>query len=237
MDDKRDIIEELKSFKDQITISGSETEKAERVAEELYGNSGRLPEGKAKGGIVVLVRKRGLLWIVAFLLCCIIFLSIFLPIYLRHGTSSNIIYYNGNQVERKIIDDIDVFVAENNLTCHFYGGTTLKSNYYAGYVIESQQLVFVRQEAMALVENGFDSFMLSAVLTQDKFQEFEDFSNFTDSLITSERIEVRYKIVTINQVNYIYATYQESSIIYNLQITTLSNSFEALLEQYIQQIQ
>ena len=218
MDDKRDIIEELKSFKDQITISGSETEKAERVAEELYGNSGRQPEGKAKGGIVALVRKRGFLWLIAFLLCCVIFLSIFLPIILRDKPGNNVLYYDVNQVERKIIDDIDTFVAENNLTCHFYGGTTLKNNYYAGYVIESQQLVFVRQEAMALVENGFDSFVLSAVLTQDKFQEFEDYTNFTDEVTIGDTV-VQYKQILAGQSN-IFVAFQKSSLVYYLSITT-----------------
>ena len=38
MDDKRDIIEELKGFKDQFTLNSNDTKKAEQVAEELYGN-------------------------------------------------------------------------------------------------------------------------------------------------------------------------------------------------------
>ena len=38
MDDKRNIIEELKGFKDQFELNSNETKKAEQLAEELYGD-------------------------------------------------------------------------------------------------------------------------------------------------------------------------------------------------------
>lgn len=58
MDDKRDIIEELKGFKDQFTLNSNDTKKAEQVAEELYGNKNSSDADINDGNAVAISRKR-----------------------------------------------------------------------------------------------------------------------------------------------------------------------------------
>ena len=42
MDDKRDVIKELKEFKDQFVLNKDDTKKAERIAEDLYVKKGKI---------------------------------------------------------------------------------------------------------------------------------------------------------------------------------------------------
>ena len=94
MDDKQDIIEELKGFKDQFTLNSDDTKKAEQVAEELYGNKNPSDGNIKDGGALAVARKRNIIIIIAaFFVVCAIFLSIFLPIMLKKEPGSGIKYY------------------------------------------------------------------------------------------------------------------------------------------------
>ena len=116
MDDKRDIIEELKGFKDQFTLNSNDTKKAEQVAEELYGNKNSSDADINDGNAVAISRKRNVIIVVAaFFVVCVIFLAIFLPIMLNEKPGTGINYYNPSQIETEIIDNIDEFMADNNL--------------------------------------------------------------------------------------------------------------------------
>ena len=237
MDDKRDIIEELKGFKDQFTLNSNDTKKAEHIAEELYGNKNPSDGDIKEGGALVVARKRNIIIIIAaFFVVCAIFLSIFLPIMLNKEQGSGIKYYDLSQIETEIIDNIDEFIVDNNLTCRYYKGDSFISNYKAGYIKENKQLVFLVQQSVAMDTSGFDTIVLNIVLTKDKFQAFENFEKFTDVLVI-DGVTVQYKTEMTGQTSKIYASFEDSSVIYYLQISTSSDvSAEEKLNHYIPSI-
>ena len=237
MDDKRDIIEELKGFKDQFTLNSNDTKKAEHIAEELYGNKNPSDGDIKEGGALVVARKRNIIIIIAaFFVVCAIFLSIFLPIMLNKEQGSGIKYYDLSQIETEIIDNIDEFIVDNNLTCRYYKGDSFISNYKAGYIKENKQLVFLVQQSAALDTSGIDTIVLNIVLTKDKFQAFENFEKFTDVLVI-DGVTVQYKTEMTGQTSKIYASFEDSSVIYYLQISTSSDvSAEEKLNHYIPSI-
>ncbi len=237
MDDKRDIIEELKGFKDQFTLNSNDTKKAEQVAEELYGNKNSSDADINDGNAVAISRKRNVIIVVAaFFVVCVIFLAIFLPIMLNEKPGTGINYYNPSQIETEIIDNIDEFIADNNLTCQYYKGDAFINDFQAGYVKESNQLVYLVQQSVAMDTSGIDTIVLNIVLTKDKFQAFERFTKFTDS-VEIEGMNVQYRVASSGQTRDIYASFEDSSVIYYLQISTSSDiSAEEKLNHYIPNI-
>ena len=237
MDDKRDIIEELKGFKDQFTLNSNDTKKAEQVAEELYGNKNSSDADINDGNAVAISRKRNVIIVVAaFFVVCVIFLAIFLPIMLNEKPGTGINYYNPSQIETEIIDNIDEFIADNNLTCQYYKGDAFINDFQAGYVKESHQLVYLIQQSVAIDTSGIDTIVLNIVLTKDKFQAFERFTKFTDS-VEIEGMNVQYRVASSGQTRDIYASFEDSSVIYYLQISTSSDvSAEEKLNHYIPNI-
>lgn len=237
MDDKRDIIEELKGFKDQFTLNSNDTKKAEQVAEELYGNKNPADADIKEGETVVVSRKRNIIIIVAaFFIVCAIFLAIFLPIMLKEKPGTGINYYNPSQIETETIDNIDEFIADNNLTCQYYKGDAFINDFQAGYVKKGNQLVYLIQQSVAMDTSGFDTIVLNIVLTKDKFQAFENFEKFTDVLVI-DGVTVQYKTEMTGQTSKIYASFEDSSIIYYLQISSSSDvSAEEKLNHYIPNI-
>ena len=237
MDDKRDIIEELKGFKDQFTLNSNDTKKAEHIAEELYGNKNPADADIKEGETVVVSRKRNIIIIVAaFFIVCAIFLAIFLPIMLKEKPGTRINYYNPSQIETETIDNIDEFIADNNLTCQYYKGDAFINDFQAGYVKENNQLVYLIQQSVAMDTSGFDTIVLNIVLTKDKFQAFENFEKFTDVLVI-DGVTVQYKTEMTGQTSKIYASFEDSSVIYYLQISTSSDvSAEEKLNHYIPNI-
>lgn len=236
MDDKRDIIEELKDFKNQFTLNKSDTKKAERVAEEMYGNKNSLNSVK-EGDSIAVARKRNIIIIVtAFFGLCVIILSIFLPFILKNKSGVGIKYYDFSQIETGVIDNIDLFIESNNLNCQYYKGETLINNFQAGYIKESNQLCFLVQQSIVPDISGFDTIELNIVLTEDKFQSFENFEKFTDTVVI-DSVTVQYKIETTGQTSKIFASFQDSSVVYYLQISTsLVETAEDKLNQYIPNI-
>lgn len=237
MDDKRDIIEELKGFKDQFTLNSNDTKKAEQVAEELYGNKNSSDADINDGNAVAISRKRNVIIVVAaFFIVCAIFLVIFLPIMLKEKPGTGINYYNPSQIETETIDNIDEFIADNNLTCQYYKGDAFINDFQAGYVKKGNQLVYLIQQSVAMDTSGFDTIVLNIVLTKDKFQAFENFEKFTDVLVI-DGVTVQYKTEMTGQTSKIYASFEDSSIIYYLQISSSSDvSAEEKLNHYIPNI-
>lgn len=234
MNDKRNIIEDLKNFKEQFILNNSDTKRAENLAAELYDDKNKKEESKSQDSVLVVARKHYFTIIIAVLfVMCAIFLSILLPIVLKNNLGNSIKYYDTNQIDLTEIDDIESFIGENNLMCQYYKGNTIANKFFAGYVIENNQLVYLQQQSMIVMTTGFDILELNVLLTQDKFQTFENFTNFTDQIRVDE-ILVEYKIENQNGMYNIYAFFNDITVSYFLKISTQST--ENKLEQYVSDI-
>ena len=86
MDDKRDVIKELKEFKDQFVLNKDDTKKAERIAEDLYVKKGKISADTSESAAIAISRRRNIVIVsAAFLIVCVAFLSIFLPLVLKEN--------------------------------------------------------------------------------------------------------------------------------------------------------
>ena len=237
MDDKRDVIKELKEFKDQFVLNKDDTKKAERIAEDLYVKKGNISADTSESTAIAISRRRNIVIVsAAFLIVCVAFLSIFLPLVLKENPVSQIKYYDYGQIETDVIDDIDTFIKDNELNCRYYKGDSTIDDFQAGYVKENRQLVFLVQQSVAVNVNGMDTIVLNIVLTEDKFQAFESFAKFTDEIVVNG-IKVQYRTAVLGKTQNIYAEFQDSSIIYYIQIFTSSgSSAEEKLSQYISNV-
>ena len=237
MDDKRDVIKELKEFKDQFVLNKDDTKKAERIAEDLYVKKGKISADTSESAAIAISRRRNIVIVsAAFLIVCVAFLSIFLPLVLKENQGSQIKYYDYGQIETNVIDDIDKFIKDNELNCRYYKGDSAIDDFQAGYVKENRQLVFLVQQSVAVNVNGMDTIVLNIVLTEDKFQAFESFAKFTDEIVV-DGIKVQYRATVSGQTQNIYAEFRDSSIIYYIQIFTSSgSSAEEKLSQYISNV-
>lgn len=231
MDDKRDIIDEIKNFKDQFPLNAEDTKKAEDLTREVYGGKAPTHEKEKKGEVLAASRKRNIvIWCVSVFLVCALFLAIFLPVVLKKNVNNNV-YYDSKQIRKDKVDDILDFINVNSLACKYYKGNSIANTYYAGYVIETDQLVYLQQESLVFSQNGFDTLMLNIVFTQDRFREFDDFNELVQETTVND-IQVQYK--EAEQVDgscILYASFRLDSLVYYLQVTT--QSAEGKLETYI----
>ena len=186
---------------------------------------------------IAISRRRNIVIVsAAFLIVCVAFLSIFLPLVLKKNPGSQIKYYDYGQIETDVIDDIDKFIKDNELNCRYYKGDSTIDDFQAGYVKENRQLVFLVQQSVAVNVNGMDTIVLNIVLTEDKFQAFESFAKFTDEIAVNG-IKVQYRTAVLGKTQNIYAEFRDSSIIYYIQIFTSSgSSAEEKLNQYISNV-
>lgn len=230
MDDKRDIIDEIKNFKEQFPLNAEDTKKAEDLTRELYGGKAPTHEKEEKGEVLASSRKRNIvIWCVSVFLVCALFLAIFLPLTLRGG--NDLKYYNYEQIKTENIDDISVFLNDNELACKYYKGSAVSSTYQAGYIIETNVLAFLQQKSLVIGADGFDTIELGIVFVEGRFKEFDDFEDLTETM-EIDGLSVQY--LQEEQANgscILYASFRLDSLVYYLQVTT--QSAEGKLETYI----
>lgn len=229
MDDKRDIIDEIKNFKEQFPLNAEDTKKAEDLTRELYG--GNAPANEEKSDVLVSSRKRNIvIWCVSVFLVCALFLGIFLSLFLRDN-GSNLIYYDYEEIKTENVEDISVFMKENNLSCKYYRGTAFSNTYQAGYIAENNILAYLQQQSLIFAAEGFDTMELGIVFIEGKFREFDDFEDLTETM-EIDGLSVQY--LQEEQANgscILYASFRLDSLVYYLQVTT--QSAEGKLETYI----
>ena len=229
MDDKRDIIDEIKNFKDQFPLNAEDTKKAEDLTRELYG--GNAPVNEEKSDVLAASRKRNIvIWCVSVFLVCALFLGIFLSLFLRDN-GSNLIYYDYEEIKTENVEDISVFMKENNLSCKYYRGTAFSNTYQAGYIAENNILAYLQQQSLVFAAEGFDTMELGIVFIEGKFREFDDFEDLTETM-EIDGLSVQY--LQEEQANgscILYASFRLYSLVYYLQVTTQSAAGK--LETYI----
>lgn len=231
MDDKRDIIDEIENFKEQFPLNAEDTKKAEDLTRELYGGNAPTHEKEEKGEVLASSRKRNIvIWCVSVFLVCALFLGIFLSLFLRDN-GSNLIYYDYEEIKTENVEDISVFMKENNLSCKYYRGTAFSNTYQAGYIVENNILAYLQQQALVFAAEGFDTMELGIVFVEGKFREFDDFEDLTETM-EIDGLSVQY--LQEEQANgscILYASFRLDSLVYYLQVTT--QSAEGKLETYI----
>lgn len=231
MDDKRDIIDEIENFKERFPLNAEDTKKAEDLTRELYGGNAPTHEKEEKGEVLASSRKRNIvIWCVSVFLVCALFLGIFLPFFLRDN-GSNLIYYDYEEIKTENVEDISVFMEENNLSCKYYRGTAFSNTYQAGYIAENSILAYLQQQSLIFAAEGFDTMELGIVFIEGKFREFDDFEDLTETM-EIDGLSVQY--LQEEQANgscILYASFRLDSLVYYLQVTT--QSAEGKLETYI----
>lgn len=221
-------LERFKEYPQQITPTPGLDVPAACLTEELYGKkAAEKKERRAR-----LVRRR-LLPSLAILLVLLIPLCIGLPTMMTLDEEEGN-YYLGNELTLVGIDGkVEECMTENNVSGYYYKTGWLSSTTSAYYLIETDQLMYLLQEALFLSDTGLDTVSLGIVFTNDTFQQFDDFYKMTDSAEIAG-VEVDYKTETANGMDVVRSRFSYEQVSYFLEITTISA--DGVLEQYITEL-
>lgn len=221
-------LERFKEYPQQITPTPGLDAPAARLTEELYGKkAAEKKERRAR-----LVRRR-LLPSLAILLVLLIPLCIGLPTMMTLDEEEGN-YYLGNELTLVGIDGkVEECMTENNVSGYYYKAGWLSSTTSAYYLIETDQLMYLLQEALFLSDTGLDTVSLGIVFTNDTFQQFDDFNKMTDSAEIAG-VEVDYKTETANGMDVVRSRFSYEQVSYFLEITTISA--DGVLERYITEL-
>ena len=231
MKENKDALKAIQEFADESPTRSDKLEQAKQLTKELYGKDGAEAEHRGRGGAVALAASSKRTRILTIALCCVALLlvvAILLPFLLREKESP-IHYYDDVSIYSETISDIDQFISENNLEFAYYDHDYLASQHDAYRLIENDRLVYILQNAMFLGQNGFDSILLGICFSNDEFQRFDAFTEFTDEMSIGETT-VNYKVVTQAR-NDIYAKFSVDDVVYYLNVTTSGGA--EVLEQYV----
>ena len=221
-------LERFKEYPQQITPPPGLDAPAARLTEELYGK--KAAEKKERRARLV---KRRLLPSLAILLVLLIPLCIGLPTMMTLDEEEGN-YYLGNELTLVGIDGkVEECMTENNVSGYYYKTGWLSSTTSAYYLIETDQLMYLLQEALFLSDTGLDTVSLGIVFTNDTFQQFDDFYKMTDSAEIAG-VEVDYKTETVNGMDVVRSRFSYEQVSYFLEITTISA--DGVLEQYITEL-
>ena len=221
-------LERFKEYPQRITPPPGLDAPAARLTEELYGK--KAAEKKERRARLV---KRRLLPSLAILLVLLIPLCIGLPTMMTLDEEEGN-YYLGNELTLVGIDGkVEECMTENNVSGYYYKTGWLSSTTSADYLIETDQLMYLLQEALFLSDTGLDTVSLGIVFTNDTFQQFDDFYKMTDSAEIAG-VEVDYKTETANGMDVVRSRFSYEQVSYFLEITTISA--DGVLEQYITEL-
>lgn len=221
-------LERFKEYPQRITPPPGLDAPAARLTEELYGK--KAAEKKERRARLV---KRRLLPSLAILLVLLIPLCIGLPTMMTLDEEEGN-YYLGNELTLVGIDGkVEECMTENNVSGYYYKTGWLSSTTSAYYLIETDQLMYLLQEALFLSDTGLDTVSLGIVFTNDTFQQFDDFYKMTDSAEIAG-VEVDYKTETVNGMDVVRSRFSYEQVSYFLEITTISA--DGVLEQYITEL-
>lgn len=221
-------LERFKEYPQRITPPPGLDAPAARLTEELYGK--KAAEKKERRARLV---KRRLLPSLAILLVLLIPLCIGLPTMMTLDEEEGN-YYLGNELTLVGIDGkVEECMTENNVSGYYYKTGWLSSTTSAYYLIETDQLMYLLQEALFLSDTGLDTVSLGIVFTNDTFQQFDDFYKMTDSAEIAG-VEVDYKTETANGMDVVRSRFSYEQVSYFLEITTISA--DGVLEQYITEL-
>lgn len=199
----------------------------EHLLDDLLADVPAAP--RAAGETVALARSRGGMVTAVFM--GLLLLAIFFSIYFVTATNmrDEIRYFDTTQVRTEIVEDMPVFVGENELNIHYYE-SGMNSTYSASYTTEENELVFLKQNTLFISTSGFDQLTLGIVLTNDEFEEFQSFKLLEQSAVI-KNIDVLYSSDYLNGNYNIKARFAQDGVTYFLEI--ISPTDQGVLENYV----
>lgn len=227
MKTREDVFKKLKKYPDSITITPGLEKPAVQLAEKLYGqpSGGKHTKKTLKINWKILTSACACLLVVA---CIMVFFS---------GTPSVVEkeqYYVSTDVEASAVDDIPLFLEENERNCKYYTSGYLYTTANAYYLIEeSNRLVYLIQDSLFISESGVDMLSLGIVFEKGQFQQFDDFVDLGNCITVSD-LEVKYSINTGTDVNTILSSFLYEGVEYFLEIQSCGE--EEILEFYVTQL-
>lgn len=225
MQDKKDVIEVFESFADAQEISNSVTLEAKDMVEKLYGEKSNSRRTWVNSNLKKIL-------IPSF--ACLVMLLIALPVVLTliGNVEESPKYYASNEMSSEGIDSMSSFIIENAIdVCYYTDDVGMVAN-TANYVIETNELGYIKQKLIVMTEMSFDIVELGIVIDNFDFEAFAEYADL-DLLIEHLNLEISYKTEkSETQENIIYAYFNVDDVDYYLNIITIEET--GVLEKYIE---
>lgn len=225
MDDKKDIFKVIEEYPNEQDVNLFVINDAKALAEELYG------VGKVKNNRK---NKTVLKMVFASFASCIVLVLIFLPIYLNSIKEVSR-YYSADQLQSIKVDNIENFVAINNLNILYFNAEQAMSQNNAYYIQETNELVFLTQSSVIISENGFDLIELGIVMSNHSFEKFAEYVDLKNEML-SGNIKVFYaEEKNLDEKTIIKAKFNYNNVNYYMNIATTNKTGK--LDSYVKMLQ
>lgn len=163
-------------------------------------------------------------------MACIIGVAIFLPVYLS-TIPSPIIYYSDDNIEYSNIENIEYFLAENELDIRYFDYDTTSSK--CAKLIENGKVAYITQEMFYMDETNFDYISLKiVVLTNTRYSFYENYETLPQQE-TVFNIPVSYNVYIDNQGVEYQTKFEYENKQYFLNIKTYEENI-GKISQYIE---
>lgn len=225
MDDKKDIFKIIEEYPNKQDVNPAVINDAKALAEELYG------VGKVKNNRR---NKTVLKMFFASFASCIVFVLIFFPIYLN-STKEVSRYYSADQLQSKKVENMENFVAINNLNILYFNADQATSKDVAYYIQETNELVYLTQSTVIISENGFDLIELGIVMSSHSFEKFAAYLDLNNEIL-SGNIKVFYsEDKNLDEKTIIKAKFNYNNVNYYMNIATTNKTGK--LDSYVKMLQ
>ncbi len=176
---------------------------------------------------------------------CAVCVGIFVPVYnayirpapiLSSSSSSPItpppVYYADEKVITEKIQDVNAFLAEKQLTIHYF--STPMTTSHVGIIAETQAFAYLYQQLVYMDTMGFENIGLYAIALPNSEFEFEKNYNDIQNSVVYDNLTIIYGQKTSGVDNSIVlAKFTYDNVRYYLEIQTTGQA-EAKVLQYVQ---
>lgn len=180
MAERKDILEDFKEYPNDVNLSNGIPDDAKGVL-----------CSKKETGTVIRPKKR---WhaVVSYLAaCCVLLFVVIVPVALSPKSEKNTIYYS-ESLTSVVLDDIDQFVSDENLSIHYFKeAVSVENKLYT--IIESGENAYIVQDILFVSEIELISIKLYICISSYTYQIFDSYENL-NSKSEVKSCEVYYEI-------------------------------------------
>lgn len=172
-----------------------------------------------------------------YVVCAVLVAIAFAVIMSVHFTKSDtkITIYSADKVEVDRIDDLEMFIVENNLNIKYFNENTSTNS--IARVKDTGELAYIIQNFDGIGNSGFDYIDLKVVLLPNsEFEFYSGFNELTENIaVLGLNVDFSCDIDVLSQINHYKAKFIFEDKQYFLEIDTYDSGTE-VLEKYIKQL-
>lgn len=214
MAERKDILEDFKEYPNDVNLSNGIPDDAKGVL-----------CSKKETVTVIRPKKRWHALVSYLAACCVLLFVVIVPVALSPKSEKNTIYYS-ESLTSVMLEDIDQFVSNENLSIHYIQeAASVENKLYT--IIENGENAYIYQEVFLVEDTGFVTITLYICISPYVYKIFDSYDNLSDKIIIAN-LEISYKNVGQNNI---MAKFTDNDTRYYMMIESAEP--DGALEKYV----